>query len=64
LFDRGGVREYWIVDPDRSQVTVYRRERSTLDVRSTLSAADSAVLTTASIPGFSLSLSDLFRPTI
>jgi len=64
LFDRGGVREYWIVDPDRSQVTVYRRERSTLDARSTLSAADSAVLTTASIPGFSLSLSDLFRPTI
>ena len=47
LFDRGGVREYWIVDPDRSQVTVYRRERSTLDARSTLSAADSAVLTTA-----------------
>jgi len=64
LFDRGGVREYWIVDPDRSQVTVYRRERSALDARSTLSAADSAVLTTASIPGFSLSLSDLFRPTI
>ena len=64
LFDRGGVREYWIVDPDRSQVTVYRRERSALDARSTVSAADSAVLTTASIPGFSLSLSDLFRPTI
>ena len=64
LFDRGGVREYWIVDPDRSQVTVYRRERSALGACSTLSAADSAVLTTASIPGFSLSLSDLFRPTI
>ena len=64
LFDRGGVREYWIVDSDRSQVAVYRRERSALDARSTLSAADSAVLTTASIPGFSLSLSDLFRPTI
>jgi len=64
LFDRGGVREYWIVDSDRSQVAVYRRERSALDARSTLSPADSAVLTTASIPGFSLSLSDLFRPTI
>ena len=64
LFDRGGVREYWIVDSDRSQVAVYRRERSALDARSTVSAADSAVLTTASIPGFSLSLSDLFRPTI
>ena len=55
---------YWIVDPDRNQLTVYRRERSALGACSTLSAADSAVLTTASIPGFSLSLSDLFRPTI
>ena len=25
LFDREGVREYWIVDPDRNSVAVYRR---------------------------------------
>jgi Uma2 family endonuclease len=25
LFDRGGVREYWIVDPDRNVVQVFRR---------------------------------------
>jgi Uma2 family endonuclease len=23
LFDRGGVREYWLVDPDRNRVTVF-----------------------------------------
>jgi Uma2 family endonuclease len=63
LFDRGGVREYWIVDPDRSQVTVYRRENNTLEDRSILSAADDGVLTTTLIPDFSLSVSDLFRPT-
>jgi Uma2 family endonuclease len=63
LFDRGGVREYWIVDPDRSQLTVYRRGGQKLDARTTLSAADRAVLTTPLIPGFSLSIADLFRPT-
>ena len=63
LFDRGGVREYWIVDPSRSQLTVYRREGQTLDARTTLSAADQAMLTTSLIPGFSLSIADLFRPT-
>lgn len=63
LFDRGGVREYWIVDPYRSQLTVHRREGNTLDARMALSAADRAVLTTPLIPGFSLSLAELFRPT-
>ena len=63
LFDRGGVREYWIVDPDRSRLTVYRREGSTLDARTALSAADRGVLTTPLIPGFSLSIAELFRPT-
>jgi len=26
LFDRGGVREYWLVDPERDSVTVFRRQ--------------------------------------
>ena len=64
LFDRGGVREYWIVDPDRRRVTVHRREGSRLDARTPLSAADQAVLTTPLLPGFSLSVSELFRPSI
>ena len=29
FFDRGGVREYWMVDPDRNQLIVHLRERST-----------------------------------
>jgi Uma2 family endonuclease len=64
LFDRGGVREYWIVDPDRSRVTVHRREGDRLDAQSALSTANHAVLTTPLIPGFSLSLSELFKPSL
>ena len=26
LFDRGGVREYWLVDPERDRITVWRRQ--------------------------------------
>jgi Uma2 family endonuclease len=64
LFDRGGVREYWIVDPERSQVQVYRREGSRLDARISLSATENAVLTTPHIPGFALSVSELFTPSV
>jgi Uma2 family endonuclease len=64
LFDRGGVREYWIVDPDRSRITVFRRDGDRLGTHSSLSVADRAVLTTPLIPGFSLSLSELFKPSV
>ena len=64
LFDRGGVREYWLVDPDRRGIVVHRREGNRLDARTWLSAAEHAVLTTPLIPGFSLSVSDLFRPSV
>ena len=64
LFDRGGVREYWIVYPDRSRIAVHRREGNRLDTHALLSATDRAVLTTPLIPGFSLSLSELFKPSV
>ena len=64
LFDRGGVREYWMVDPDRSQVTVFRREGESFDARAVLSAADRNMLTTPLIPGFSLSIAELFKPSL
>jgi Uma2 family endonuclease len=63
LFDRGGVREYWIVDPDLSHVIVHSRSSVGFDARTPLAAADNAVLTSPLLPGFALSIPELFKPT-
>jgi Uma2 family endonuclease len=64
LFERGGVQEYWIVDPASSRVTVHRREGKTLDAQTALTAAHHDVLTTPLITGFALSVSELFKPSL
>jgi Uma2 family endonuclease len=64
LFERGGVREYWMVDPDRDQLIVHLREADGFHACPPLVAADRAVLVTSLLPGFSLSLAELFRPSV
>ena len=60
LFDRGGVREYWVVDPKADDLTIYRR---TPDGRlSKASQLGAATLSTPLLPGFTLSLAKLFAP--
>jgi len=60
LFDREGVREYWMVDPDRNRVTVHRRA---LDGSFPLARMFNAseTLFTSLLPGWSLPLGHLFR---
>ncbi len=60
LFDREGVREYWIVDPDRNRVTAHRRA---IDGSFPLARMFNAgeILTTPLLPGWSLPLERLFR---
>jgi Uma2 family endonuclease len=61
LFDRGSVREYWIVDPRRDAVTVFRRAADDSFPRvAELTHIDRDVLTTPLLPGFSLALTELF----
>ena len=61
LFDREGVQEYWIVDPEGS-VAVYRRAADgTLPLAITLEATDAGTLTTSLLPGWDLQLERLFR---
>ena len=61
LFDRGGVREYWILDPDANVVTVYHRSADGgFTVRERLGDSNLS-LTTPLLPGFSLPLDKLFR---
>jgi Uma2 family endonuclease len=62
LFDRGGVREYWIIDPTANTVTIYRRAGDgSFPVAQSL-PDDADAITTPLLPGFSLSLQNLFRP--
>ena len=61
LFERIGVREYWIVDPDRSLVRVFRRNDSGLfSGAAELLASEHAMLTTPLLPAWSLAMDQLF----
>ncbi len=59
LFDRGGVREYWIVAPEEHELMVQRRDASgSLVVVARLHGDEE--LTTPLLPGFTLSLAKFF----
>jgi Uma2 family endonuclease len=62
LFERVGVREYWLVDPDFDCVTVHRRAPDdTLPRVAVLTAAAGDRLVTPLLTGLAIPLSDLFR---
>lgn len=61
LFDREGVREYWIVDPEGNTVAVYSRATDgSFPLATTLAASQGETLTTALLPGWKLPLERLF----
>ena len=63
LFEAKGVREYWIVDPKGHRVVVFRRQDDGSFPRaSDLDAGHAATLETPLLPGFALSIDDLFAP--
>ena len=59
LYERAGVEEYWLVDPDRNVVTIHRREASRFLPPETLDVT--AIVTTPLLPGFELPLDNLLR---
>jgi len=62
LYDRAGVREYWIVDPQDRQITIHRREAGeALRKTDVLTADGEDALTTPLLPGFRLTLAGLFQ---
>jgi Uma2 family endonuclease len=63
LFERTGVQEYWLVDPELDAVQVFRPEGGRLTRVAELTAEDDDTLTTPLLPGWALALRDLFRPS-
>jgi Uma2 family endonuclease len=61
LYERSGVAEYWIVDPEIDVVRVYRRGANSFGRPLELSAEADDTLTTPLLPGLSLPLSRIFR---
>ena len=60
LYERVGVREYWIVDPDRRAIAVHvRMDNGAFGDACLLNHAGNA-LTSALLPGFSLPLNKFF----
>lgn len=59
LFERNGVREYWMVDPDHNTVTIDRLDDTGKFTRSAELGIDGA-LTTPLLPGWILPLAQLF----
>jgi Uma2 family endonuclease len=62
LYDRAGVREYWLVDPDLNAVTVQRRTADgAFPVVARVAAERHDTLETPLVPGWSVALTRLFR---
>lgn len=58
LYSQRGVREYWIVNWQRQEVAVYRRQAAWLELVATLLASDT--LTSPLLPGFECPVGRLF----
>jgi len=62
LYDRSGVREYWLVDAATASVTIVRRHPDgSFPAFPPLTAPERHLLRTPLLPGWSLSLARLFR---
>jgi Uma2 family endonuclease len=60
LYERFGVGEYWVIDPERDTIKIYRRVEGAFVRVAELAAEAGDTLTTPLLPGFAVSLSEVF----
>ena len=60
LYERDGVSEYWLVDPERDSIRVYRREGDRFGRAVELTSERADVLTTPLLPGLEIVLTGIF----
>lgn len=61
LFERTGVQEYWLVDPERDLVQVLRRDGDAFVAAADVVADRDGILTMPLLPGWQLPVRALFR---
>ena len=61
LYERSGVSEYWVVDPELDVIRVYRREGESFGRAIELSREAGDVLATPLLPGLDVPLTRIFR---
>jgi Uma2 family endonuclease len=61
LYERAGVLEYWIVDPEIDVIRVYRRADARFGRPIELSHEAGDVVTTPLLPGLEIPLAGVFR---
>jgi Uma2 family endonuclease len=62
LFEKSGVLEYWLADPERDVMKIYRCiEGGSFAAPDEISGEAGDTLTTILLPGFTVTLAELFR---
>jgi hypothetical protein len=62
LYERSGVREYWLVDPDHATIAIHRQTAAgRLSAADHLSSDKQDQLSSPLLPGFELVLAELFH---
>jgi Uma2 family endonuclease len=64
LYERVGVQEYWVVDPELDTIKVYRRAEGVFARVAELSAEHEDALTTPLLPGWSAALAEVFASPV